>query len=250
MRVCVYLLRAQVFREVNSQQEGLRGAARLRRCCRHQRRHRPEPPGRLEQAFGAQEAPLELRLCHVSVTPLVRSFRGRLLLVFFALLSIFGAFSHAVCQRYLPPPHLPPLRSAPFETLSFDGLAVFAPRREKHMQREPGLNPAPLLALRRADPAAATLFFFTDRFVDIDAFVMNPMFKLEWLLDVAKKQQQTGGIDGWGELKKRARVLFLLLACLLLFLPAPAAPTVPYLTSPGIQGLNPPSFSNRILCTP
>ncbi|CBJ33325.1 Glycosyltransferase, family GT34 [Ectocarpus siliculosus] len=35
-------------------------------------------------------------------------------------------------------------------------------------------------------------------FVDIDAFVMNPAFKLEWLLDVARKQQQTGGIDGWG----------------------------------------------------
>ncbi|CAN0321775.1 unnamed protein product [Ectocarpus fasciculatus] len=27
---------------------------------------------------------------------------------------------------------------------------------------------------------------------------MNPAFKLEWLLDVARKQQQTGGIDGWG----------------------------------------------------
>ncbi|CAB1116254.1 GT34 [Ectocarpus sp. CCAP 1310/34] len=35
-------------------------------------------------------------------------------------------------------------------------------------------------------------------FVDIDAFVMNPAFKLEWLLDVARKQQQTGEIDGWG----------------------------------------------------
>ncbi|CAM9896373.1 unnamed protein product, partial [Hapterophycus canaliculatus] len=35
-------------------------------------------------------------------------------------------------------------------------------------------------------------------FVDIDAFIMNPTFKLEWLLDVAKKQQQTGGMDGWG----------------------------------------------------
>ena len=35
--------------------------------------------------------------------------------------------------------------------------------------------------------------------MDIDAFIMNPTFKLEWLLDVARKQQQTDGIDGWGE---------------------------------------------------
>lgn len=37
-------------------------------------------------------------------------------------------------------------------------------------------------------------------FVDIDAFVMNPSFKLEWLLSVAMKQQQSGGLDGWGTL--------------------------------------------------
>ncbi|CAN0026950.1 unnamed protein product, partial [Laminaria digitata] len=35
-------------------------------------------------------------------------------------------------------------------------------------------------------------------FVDIDAFIMNPAFKLEWLLDVARKQQQTDGTNGWG----------------------------------------------------
>lgn len=39
----------------------------------------------------------------------------------------------------------------------------------------------------------------TCRFFDIDAFVMNPAFKLEWMLDVAMKQQQTGGLDGWGK---------------------------------------------------
>ncbi len=55
------------------------------------------------------------------------------------------------------------------------------------------------------------------RFIDIDAFVMNPAFKLEWLLEVAEKQQQRqrGGMeDGWGELtpvrglKVHAAVLF------------------------------------------
>lgn len=40
------------------------------------------------------------------------------------------------------------------------------------------------------------------RFIDIDAFVMNPAFKLEWLLEIAEKKQQVGGMeDGWGELK-------------------------------------------------
>lgn len=42
-----------------------------------------------------------------------------------------------------------------------------------------------------------------DSFIDIDAFIMNPAFKLEWLLDVAEQQQQTGGVDGWGELAAR-----------------------------------------------
>eukprot|EP00903_Cladosiphon_okamuranus_P008535 g8194.t1 len=35
-------------------------------------------------------------------------------------------------------------------------------------------------------------------FVDIDAFIMNPTFKLEWLLDVADMQKETGEVDAWG----------------------------------------------------
>lgn len=51
---------------------------------------------------------------------------------------------------------------------------------------------------------------------------MNPTFKLEWLLDVAKKQQQTGGIDGWGESNTANTVVFFR-ACLLLLAAALAA---------------------------
>lgn len=50
--------------------------------------------------------------------------------------------------------------------------------------------------------APPVLPFRSLRFVDIDAFIMNPTFKLEWLLEVAKKQQQTGGIDGWGKFRQ------------------------------------------------
>ena len=49
-------------------------------------------------------------------------------------------------------------------------------------------------------PPLPLFFNHVTSFVDIDAFIMNPTFKLEWLLDVARKQQQTDGIDGWGEL--------------------------------------------------
>eukprot|EP00903_Cladosiphon_okamuranus_P006685 g6525.t1 len=35
-------------------------------------------------------------------------------------------------------------------------------------------------------------------FVDIDAFIMNPTFKLEWILDVAQQQKETGGEEAWG----------------------------------------------------
>eukprot|EP00752_Nemacystus_decipiens_P009496 g8490.t1 len=35
-------------------------------------------------------------------------------------------------------------------------------------------------------------------FVDIDAFIMNPAFKLEWIVDVAEMQKETGRPDAWG----------------------------------------------------
>lgn len=48
------------------------------------------------------------------------------------------------------------------------------------------------------------LFARLARFADVDAFIMNPSFKLEWLLEVANKQRETDGPDGgWGEKKKR-----------------------------------------------
>lgn len=51
---------------VYSEQEGLRGASRLRRVVVQRRRRRPQPPHRLEQALDAQETPRGLRLRHVS----------------------------------------------------------------------------------------------------------------------------------------------------------------------------------------
>lgn len=71
------------------------------------------------------------------------------------------------------------------------------------MRRGPGLNPPTPPSLSFVLNPPPQLSFMMSRFVDIDAFIMNPKFKLEWLLDVAKKQQQTGGIDGWGEYKKQ-----------------------------------------------
>ena len=65
----------QVLGAVDREQGGLRGAARVRSGDRHRRRHRPKPPGRLEQALGAPEAPRQLRLRDVSV---VRAYRRRI----------------------------------------------------------------------------------------------------------------------------------------------------------------------------
>lgn len=204
----------QVFREVNSQQERLRSAARVRRCCRNQRRHRPQPPGCLEQAFGTQEAPFELRLCHVSGRS-SREFVFDFCLI--AVLSFFGAcISH---DMYKTPAKLPSPRPPRLLRLrlyrSMCTLHVHRTKNEAFVGEQAIIPPPPTTPFPLLLFGCRNSSFVTGRFVDIDAFIMNPTFKLERLLDVANKQQQTGGMDAWGELKKTRRVIIHILFRLL-----------------------------------